>query len=156
MIMLFWYAFVLVGTLALGALALLFNFLVAPLRTLAWIIQKIAGAIAVLDLALLAVAGIEVGFGNLGLKEGLLFGGVLAACIVVGVLTQWFIERPTRLERREAEAELRRRDMAMEDEIRRRMADRWDRTGGGAAPHDGREVIDTTVAPDPRSGPGCR
>ena len=92
--------FPLIG-LALAAivlvLALVFNFIIAPLRTLALIVQKIAGVIGVIFTGLALyfhfVEGMAIPF------EVYVIVGL---CIAVGILTQWFIERPTRAERRAA------------------------------------------------------
>lgn len=97
--------FPLIG-LALAAivlvLALVFNFIIAPLRTLALIVQKIAGAIGVI------FTGLALYF---HFAEGMAityeFYVIVGLCILVGMLTQWFIERPTRAERRAAEQQQR-------------------------------------------------
>lgn len=93
--------FPLIG-LALAAvflvLALVFNFIVAPLRTLALIVQKIAGVIGVLC----TIVTLIMHFGE-HLAIPFEMYAIIGLCIAVGILTQWFIERPTRAERRAAE-----------------------------------------------------
>lgn len=97
--------FPLIG-LALAAvclvLALVFNFIVAPLRTLALILQKLAGAIGVIFTGL----ALYFHFAE-GMAIPFEFYVIVGLCIVVGILTQWFIERPTRAERRAAEEQQR-------------------------------------------------
>lgn len=90
--------FPLIG-LALAAvfLALVFNFIVAPLRTLALIVQKIAGAIGVLC----TIVTLIMHFGE-HLAIPFEMYAIIGLCIAVGILTQWFIERPTRAERKAA------------------------------------------------------
>lgn len=97
--------FPLIG-LALAAivlvLALVFNFIIAPLRTLAMILQKIAGIIGVL------FTGLALYFHFVEhLAIPFEVYAIVGLCIAVGILTQWFIERPTRAERKAAEQQRR-------------------------------------------------
>lgn len=97
--------FPLIG-LALAAivlvLALVFNFIIAPLRTLAMILQKIAGIIGVL------FTGLALYFHFVEhLAIPFEVYAIVGLCIAVGILTQWFIERPTRAERKAAEQQQR-------------------------------------------------
>lgn len=97
--------FPLIG-LALAAVflvvALVFNFIVAPLRTLALIVQKIAGVIGVLC----TIVTLIMHFGE-HLAIPFEMYAIIGLCIAVGILTQWFIERPTRAERKAAEQQQR-------------------------------------------------
>lgn len=97
--------FPLIG-LALAAivlvLALVFNFIIAPLRTLAMILQKIAGIIGAL------FTGLALYFHFVEhLAIPFEVYAIVGLCIAVGILTQWFIERPTRAERKAAEQQRR-------------------------------------------------
>ena len=91
-------AIMLVVAIVLLVVGLVLNFVVAPLRTVAMILQKVAGVVGVL----LTIVALITVFGD---KKPLPWEVVLliVGCIVVGVLTQWFIERPTRAERRAAQ-----------------------------------------------------
>ncbi len=91
-------AIMLVAAIVLLVVGLVFSFVVAPLRTVAMILQKIAGVAGVL-LTIAALAIVFVDKKPLPWDLGL----IIVGCIVVGVLTQWFIERPTRAERRAAQ-----------------------------------------------------
>lgn len=97
--------FPLIG-LALAAvflvLALVFNFIVAPLRTLALIVQKIAGVIGVLCTIVTLIMYFDE---HLAIPFEMY--AIIGLCIAVGILTQWFIERPTRAERKAAEQQQR-------------------------------------------------
>ncbi|OZG60709.1 MULTISPECIES: hypothetical protein [Bifidobacterium] len=103
-------------TLLFAAVGLILNFLIAPLRTLALILQKIAGCIGVI-LTLLAV---YFWFAE-QTPPGWDVIAIIVCCIIVGIVTQWFIERPTRAERKamEAEAEQRRQWEQQQVEFRK-------------------------------------
>lgn len=116
--------FPLIG-LALAAivlvLALVFNFIIAPLRTLAMILQKIAGVIGVLC----TIVTLIMHFGE-HLAIPFEMYAIIGLCIAVGILTQWFIERPTRAERRAAEQQRRQLELQQQQyelSIRRQTLD---------------------------------
>lgn len=93
---------VLAASLILMVIALLVNFIVAPLRTLALVLQKIAGVVGVV------FTGLALYFHFVEhLAIPFEVYAIIGLCIVVGMLTQWFIERPTRAERRAAEEQQR-------------------------------------------------
>lgn len=142
--------FPLIG-LALAAvflvLALVFNFIIAPLRTLAMIVQKIAGVIGVIFTGLVLymhfVEGMAITYE---------FYLIIGLCIAVGMLTQWFIERPTRAERKAAEQQQRQLELQRQQyelSIRQQALDDIARQ---TAPADASQVDWTPQVTTPEDG----
>jgi peptidoglycan/LPS O-acetylase OafA/YrhL len=119
---------VLVCVLAVGAVALVLGFAVGlvthPFKTLALLVNKLAGLAA--GLALILALLTWFGYDHAKDDFAPAFWGSIAVIVVGGllcVLTQWFIDRPTRAERRAMEAEAAQR---LQWEARQREFLQWE------------------------------
>lgn len=111
---------------ALAVLALAVGLITHPLRTIAWLLNKIASVVGglALILALLAWFGYDhtksdfapVFWGSVG---------TIVACVFLILLTQWFLDRPTRAERRAMEMRRLEQEREYEQRVRERLA--WER-----------------------------
>lgn len=93
------YLLILFLSLLFATVGLMVRFLVAPLRTLAAIVQKIVGFVALFVLIL--ACSMWLGDGGKNRGEVWIPVAVFLACGVVAWCMQWVIDRPTRIERRQ-------------------------------------------------------
>ncbi|MEK0225163.1 hypothetical protein WM016_02145 [Bifidobacterium mongoliense] len=153
----------LIGTVLLLALSLLIGFITAPLRTLALVIEKLCGVVAVVFI----IVGVIMYFEHPGTffkeHDTRMFLLAVIGLAVLAAFCNWFRTRPTRTDRRAAQhaEEVRQRQaeqrvydqLAYEQRLREAMlAQQAPRQGHAATGSDPRlggqqpTIIDTTAA----------